>query len=133
MGPTRKLRTVLRIGERADRQAKGQRRSIPCRAFVPGESLFTQGMTETTVAKPTESQMRFINDINVSLAFSHDDEQKVFPRGDVHYAVRSGNVTKALQWTGAVADVRSFSDLVEREVPCDWSPERDGHPRTDGE
>ncbi len=58
---------------------------------------------------------------------------KVFPRGDVHYAVRSGNVTKALQWTGAVADVRSFSDLVEREVPCDWSPERDDHPQTDGE
>jgi hypothetical protein len=48
---------------------------------------------------------------------------KVFPRGDVHCAVRSGNVPKAFQWTGAVADVQSFSDLVEREVPCDWSPE----------
>lgn len=50
---------------------------------------------------------------------------KVFPKGDVHYASRSGNAAKALRWTGAVTDVRSFSDLVEREVPCDWTPEID--------
>lgn len=48
---------------------------------------------------------------------------KLSPEGDVHYEFRSGAVVRAFGWNGGVTDLRSFGHLIEREVPCDWTPE----------
>jgi hypothetical protein len=45
--------------------------------------------------------------------------------GRVNYEFGSAAVAKAFGWTAAVTDVRSFAHLIERPVPCDWTPETD--------
>ena len=47
---------------------------------------------------------------------------KILPNGYVLYAFRSSAVAKAFGWTRAQTEIRSFVALVEREVPCDWTP-----------
>ncbi len=46
--------------------------------------------------------------------------------GYVVYAFRSSAVAKALGWTGAQTALQVFAHLIEREVPSDWTPARDG-------
>ena len=45
--------------------------------------------------------------------------------GRVNYEFRDSRVVKALGWTAAVTDLRSFAHLAVRPVPCDWTPETD--------
>jgi hypothetical protein len=45
--------------------------------------------------------------------------------GYVAYVFRSSAVVKAFGWTGAQAVVQDLAYLIEREVPCDWTPETD--------
>jgi hypothetical protein len=40
----------------------------------------------------------------------------------VSYEFRDGTVARAFGWTAGVTDLRSFTHLVERQVPCDWTP-----------
>ncbi len=51
--------------------------------------------------------------------------EKLLLDGYVIYAFRSSAVAKAFGWTGAQMEIRSFAHLLEREVPCDWTPETD--------
>ena len=51
--------------------------------------------------------------------------EKLLLDGSVIYAFRSSSVAKVFGWTGAQAEIRSFLHLLEREVPCDWTPEKD--------
>ncbi len=49
----------------------------------------------------------------------------LLPDGRTRYQFRSSAVARAFGWYEAKTDLRSFSHLVEREVPCDWTPEGD--------
>ena len=46
--------------------------------------------------------------------------------GAVHYEFRSSVAAMAFGWTSAITDIRTFGHLIEREVPCDWTPEGEG-------
>jgi hypothetical protein len=50
---------------------------------------------------------------------------KLLSDGHVIYAFRSSAVAEAFGWTGAQTEIRSFIHLLEREVPCDWTPASD--------
>ena len=45
--------------------------------------------------------------------------------GRVKYEFRSPAVVKPFGWTAAITDLRSFAHLIERPVPCDWTPQTD--------
>ncbi len=49
---------------------------------------------------------------------------RVLPDGRVQYEYR-GAANPQIRWKDGIQDRRSFAFLVEREVPCDWSPEGD--------
>ncbi len=40
----------------------------------------------------------------------------------MHYQFREAAVTRAFGWTEGVLELAPFAALVEREVPCDWTP-----------
>jgi hypothetical protein len=43
----------------------------------------------------------------------------------IQYEQRNGAVYKALGWQVGILDRRSFAFMVERPVPCNWTPETD--------
>ncbi len=43
--------------------------------------------------------------------------------GYVVYAFRNSAAARAAGWTEARSHLRTFVLLIEREVPCDWTPE----------
>ncbi len=49
---------------------------------------------------------------------------RVLPDGRVQYEYR-GAANPQIRWKDGIQDRRSFAFLVEREVPCAWSPEGD--------
>ncbi len=50
----------------------------------------------------------------------------VLSDGYVVYAFRSSAVAKARGWTGATTVLQVLAYLIEREVPCDWTPGSEG-------
>jgi hypothetical protein len=49
---------------------------------------------------------------------------RIMPDGRFQYEHRMGHAAPEV-WRARIQSGRSFADLVEREVPCDWMPERD--------
>ena len=50
---------------------------------------------------------------------------RLMPDGRVQYEGRVGHQRAPGAWRPGMQDIRSFAFLIEREVPCDWSPETD--------
>ena len=48
---------------------------------------------------------------------------RIMPGNQVHYELRSGATVRAFGWKAGVLELAAFAHLVEREVPCDWTPE----------
>ncbi len=46
---------------------------------------------------------------------------RLMPDGRVQYEQR----TPKTVWQSGIQDLRSFAAMLEREVPCGWSPEQD--------
>ncbi len=51
---------------------------------------------------------------------------RIMPNGRVQYEHRLGHAILKRQWPSNIAEARTFAFAVEREVPCDWTPEEDG-------
>ncbi len=51
---------------------------------------------------------------------------RVMPDGRIQFEQRSGAVGRGYGWKAGMQEARSFAFLIEREVPCDWTPESDG-------
>ena len=49
----------------------------------------------------------------------------ILPEGQVHYEVRPAALLRAFGWREGVLELTPFAQLVERGVPCDWTPEAD--------
>jgi hypothetical protein len=47
------------------------------------------------------------------------------PRDKVHYEYRGSPNIGAYRWTESTLEFASFVVLLEREVPCDWTPATD--------
>ena len=47
----------------------------------------------------------------------------LMPNGQIQYEHRPPHQSNAKTWKPGMQSGRSFADLVEREVPCDWTPE----------
>ena len=43
----------------------------------------------------------------------------------VHYEFREAAVARAFGWKEGVLELAPFAALIEREVPCNWTPEAD--------
>ncbi len=52
--------------------------------------------------------------------------RRVLPDGRVQYEHHPGHQVNAGAWRPGIQETRSFVFMVEREIPCDWTPERDG-------
>ena len=50
---------------------------------------------------------------------------QVMPDGRVVYEARPGHVPSTRAWRSGILDPRSFLRGIEREVPCDWTPDAD--------
>ncbi len=50
---------------------------------------------------------------------------RLMPNGQIQYEHRPPHQPNAKTWKPGMQSGRSFADLVEREVPCDWRPEAD--------
>ena len=48
------------------------------------------------------------------------------PDGELHYQFRDAALAKAFGWHSGNTTVETFALMVEREVPCDWTPESEG-------
>ncbi len=46
--------------------------------------------------------------------------------GRVQYEYRHFNPKQSKVWRAGILDRAPFASSVEREVPCDWTPETDG-------
>ena len=51
---------------------------------------------------------------------------KLLPDGDVYYQFRNDGLAKAFGWHLGKTSIDTFVLMVERLVPCDWTPEREG-------
>jgi hypothetical protein len=51
---------------------------------------------------------------------------KLLSDGQAVYAFRSSTVARMFGWTGATTSLQVLARLIEYEVPCDWTPEREG-------
>ena len=49
-----------------------------------------------------------------------------FLPGRVQFERRIATAALGHAWVPRVVDCRAFAASVEREVPCDWTPEREG-------
>ncbi len=49
----------------------------------------------------------------------------ILPHGPVHYEARRAAVLQAFGWQEGVLELALFAALIEREVPCDWTPGAD--------
>ncbi len=52
--------------------------------------------------------------------------RRIMPDGRVQFESRVGHQRNPGAWKPGMQSGRSFADLIEREVPCDWTPEREG-------
>lgn len=52
----------------------------------------------------------------------------LLPGGRLQYERRVGTSAGTWAWIRAMANLRAFADLVEREVSCDWTPAADEVP-----
>jgi hypothetical protein len=52
--------------------------------------------------------------------------RRVLPDGRVQYEHRPGHQINVGAWRPGIQQIHSFAFLVEREVACDWTPEKDG-------
>jgi hypothetical protein len=50
---------------------------------------------------------------------------RVMPDRRVQYEFRPPHQLNAGAWRSGMQSGRSFADLVERPVPCDWTPKTD--------
>ncbi len=50
---------------------------------------------------------------------------RLMSNGQIQYEHRPPRQANAKTWKPGMQSGRSFADLVEREVPCDWTPEMD--------
>jgi hypothetical protein len=48
---------------------------------------------------------------------------KHLPDGELHYQFRYAAMAKAFGWHTGKTTVSTFVLMVERPVPCDWTPE----------
>ena len=48
---------------------------------------------------------------------------RIIPDGRVQFEHRMGHTPK--NWKTGIQEGRSFAFMIEREVPCDWTPETD--------
>ncbi len=51
---------------------------------------------------------------------------QIFPDGRLEYRRRPLNPGLRQQWRSEMTSVQLFPSSVTREVPCDWTPEREG-------
>ncbi len=51
--------------------------------------------------------------------------RRLMPDGRVQYEQRPGHQVNTGAWKPGMQEGRSFALLVEREVPCDWTPDVD--------
>ncbi len=51
---------------------------------------------------------------------------RIWPDGRVQYETRSAPLSHAKTWKPGMLQVSDFASSVQREVPCDWAPERKG-------
>ncbi len=51
---------------------------------------------------------------------------RFLPERQVHYETRQAAVLMAFGWKEGVLEPTPFAALLEREVPCDWTPEGEG-------
>ncbi len=58
---------------------------------------------------------------------------QVMPDGRVVFEVRASHVANTRAWRSGILDAASFASSALREVPCEWMPEGNDHPRADGE
>ena len=47
---------------------------------------------------------------------------RILPEGQVHYEARQAAVLTAFGWRAGVLEPTPFAALLDREVPCDWTP-----------
>ena len=45
--------------------------------------------------------------------------------GEVRYEARAAAIVSAFGWVAAGLPLSAFASQAEREVPCDWTPERE--------
>ena len=50
---------------------------------------------------------------------------RLMPNGQIQYEYRPPHRPSAKTWKPGMQSGRSFADLIEREVPCDWIREND--------
>jgi hypothetical protein len=48
-----------------------------------------------------------------------------FHRGQVQYETRSNKRAGGWAWRPGIVDPKVFASLLDRPVPCDWTPETD--------
>ncbi len=48
---------------------------------------------------------------------------RISPEGLVQYETQAPSFRAGSVWAGGALDLALFASSVEREVPCDWSPE----------
>ncbi len=53
---------------------------------------------------------------------------RIMPDGRFQYEHRMGHAAPKV-WRPGTQGSHSFAAMVEREVPCDWTPERDNEER----
>ncbi len=54
---------------------------------------------------------------------------QLLSHGAVSYRFRKAHAEPPIRWTGAIAYLAPIASSVEREVPCDWTPETGEPPR----
>ncbi len=50
---------------------------------------------------------------------------RIMPDGRIQFEHRSGSTGRGFGWKVGIQDGRSFTSMIEREVPCDWTSETD--------
>jgi hypothetical protein len=50
---------------------------------------------------------------------------RLLPNEGVHYESRAGMIVQAFGWKPGVLARSAFAALIDRPVPCDWTPESD--------
>ena len=50
---------------------------------------------------------------------------RLLPNGQVHYESRTGAIVEAFGWKEGALALSAFAALVEKPVPCNWTPGTD--------
>ncbi len=50
---------------------------------------------------------------------------RLMPDGRVQFEHRGARLLQKAPWVTGMQEMRSFAFQIEREVPCDWTPEAD--------